>query len=147
MNNVFGSLLESNALFDLCLIIDNYIKSKYPATAGPKLTFGKYLLFLSRPGSHGLTQLLNFSRAHRTALNNSFEDFQTTIETLMDGDFAFSNNSQFPDRSIDWDFAITYGIRNFGGHRIEDQPVIYEKIEELSQRVLNTLFFLVENCV
>ena len=65
----------------------------------------------------------------------------------MDGDFAFSNNSQFPDSSIDWDFAITYRIRNFGGHRIEDQPVIYEKIEELSQRVLNTLFFLVENCV
>jgi hypothetical protein len=90
---------------------------------------------------------LNFTRSRVRDLNESFENFQTTIDTLFDGVFTFSDCSQLPDRSIDWDFAITYGIRNFGGHRIEDQPVIYEKIEELSQKVLNTLFFLVENCV
>jgi hypothetical protein len=45
---------------------------------------------------------------------------------------------------IEEDLAITYGFRNFGAHKVEDQPVVYQNFDEISMRILNALFFSVE---
>jgi len=142
-DNIFGSLLEINSIFDLCLVIDSYIKSKYatPQDAERK-TFGNHLKFLSNTGSHGLTTRLQFQNLGD--LNYDFtNDFQTTLDELIKSAYVISTGVSLTP--IDEDFAITYGLRNFGGHRIEDQPIIIREFSELTQRVYNALFFLVEN--
>lgn len=143
-HNVFSSLLEANALFDLCLSVDVFIKSKYrsPSTHA---TFGVHLNFLSGSGHHGLPTPLSFAGGRVGELRESFtRNFAGTLQNLLDSRFRFRDRSRL--QPIEQDFAIVYGVRNFCGHRIENQPIIYQNLEEISQRVLNTLFFLVENC-
>lgn len=144
--NVFGSLLEANALFDLCLVVDGFIKSKYsnPAEAA-EATFGAHLLFLSQKREHRLSTPLSFIGNRVGDLNGSFKNnFGKTLQDLLDSNYIFQDGSTL--QPVENDFAIVYGLRNFGGHRIENQPIINEKFFELSGRVLNVLFFLVENC-
>jgi hypothetical protein len=46
---------------------------------------------------------------------------------------------------IENDFAIAYRIRNFEAHKIDNQPILNNRMPELSQRILNALFFTLEN--
>lgn len=145
-HNVFSSLLEANTLFDTCLVVDTFIKSKYsnPQEAA-HATFGAHLTFLSANREHGLLSPLSFVGGRVGELRNAFiRDFANALQNLLNSNFRFADGSTL--RPIEEDFAIAYGVRNFGGHRIENQPVIYKNLEELCKRILNTLFFLVENC-
>jgi len=145
-HNVFSSLLEANALFDLCLAVDAFVKSKYSSPPA-RATFGTHLNFLSANREHGLPAPLSFVGGKVGQLRSAFTgDFAGTLQDLLlaHSTFRFSDRSTL--QPIEKDFAIAYGVRNFAGHRIENQPIIYRNFEELSRRILNTLFFLVENC-
>lgn len=135
-HNTFGSLLQASVIFDLCRIIDNAIKHKNPN----QWNFREHLTFLS---SRSSLQINNTTIGHEH-LNGKFtKNFSNTLQELLDSRYRF-RYIPTPQR-IDEDFAITYGFRNFGAHRIENQPVIYQNFEEILQRVLNALFFCVEN--
>jgi len=87
-------------------------------------------------------------------------DFGTVLVSTDDPDVKFleittyRNESNYNDfrhpntvnfvQSIEEDLTITYGFRNFGAHRIEDQPVVYKNFDKISERILNALFFSIE---
>lgn len=131
--NVFASLLHTNTIFDLCLIVDAIIKNKNPN----QWKFFDHLRFLSSACSLSLN-------ANRLAkLGNEFDsDFSSTLQRLLNSNYSFRDRSTL--KPIEEDIAITYGFRNFGAHKIEDQPIIYQNFEQISQRILNTLFFSIE---
>jgi len=133
--NIFSSLLHARHLFDLCLISDKAIEYKNPARGSRHLSFRDEMLFLSSPS----TASLSFNRTGLNTINNDFNsDFGRTMYDILLGRYHLSLSS------IENDFAVAYGIRNFGAHRIENQPVVYNRMGELVQRIFNTLFFTVE---
>ena len=131
--NVFSSLLQANTIFTLCLIIDNVIKQKNPN----QWRFSEHLKFLSSRSS------LNLNDQKIGELNNSFKDnFSNTLQKLLSSQYQFQDETK--PQPIEEDLAITYGFRNFGAHKVEYQPVIYQNFDEISRRILNALFFSVE---
>ena len=132
--NVFSSLLHAKALFDICLVVEKVIEHKNPrsATKGAKLYFSDEIGFLSQKTSLMLV-------SHIGKLNNDFDgDFAGTLSDILDSKYAPTLSS------IEEDLAIAYGIRNFGAHKLENQPVLCQRMVELSQRLLNALFFSIE---
>jgi hypothetical protein len=131
--NTFSSLLQTNTIFNLCLIIDNVLKLKNPNTSQWRLW--DHLIFLSCKG------LLRFNGI--SGLGTAFkEKFKDTLEKLLGSNYFLDNGDQL--NPIEEDFAIVYGFRNFAAHRIEHHPIIYQHFEEIISRILNVLFFSIE---
>jgi hypothetical protein len=132
VQNDFASLLESNLIFDLCLITDSVIKL---------LDNKKY--FIEHFDYMASRSFLNLNSKKAGEANQRFKaDFKSTLSDLLQGTFSFSDRSQ-PDRMAT-DFLITYGFRNHSAHSIESKKIVYENFPNIIQRVLNSLFLSVE---
>ena len=135
-SNAFSSILHAKLLFDLSVIADKVIEYKNPRRRRhERLVFAEELIFLSTQHP-----LLSFNTGNKIQmLNDDFNtDFSGTLAALL------RRTYHLPFSGIENDFAITYGIRNFGAHKIENQPCIYKNIAQISQSILNTLFFTIE---
>jgi hypothetical protein len=144
--NVFGSLLQGNTILDLCLIVENVIRKQIKYNwPKPKneLTMRNLLTQMSKELSLNLHRGSKGSKDNNFGkLNIDFKDFSKTLKELLSSQYHFQDGATL--QPIEEDLAITYGFRNFGAHKIEDQPVIYKKFDEISGRILNALFFSVE---
>ena len=128
----FASLLETNLIFDLCLVIDLIIK-----TADSKQYFAEHFDYMASQS------LLTVNTAKAREANDKFKaDFGRTLVELLSGTFTFADNSK--PTPLETDLLVVYGFRNYSAHSIESQKVIYEKFLEIIQRVLNALFFVIE---
>jgi len=47
-------------------------------------------------------------------------------------------------KGIEEYLIVAYAFRNFAAHSLESLQLLYEKFEEIFQRVLNTFFFAIE---
>jgi len=133
MKNTFSSLLQANIVFNLCLVIDNTIKNKNSG----KWKFSEHLKFLSDMSLLSLTEQ-KISDLNRSFINN----FSGALTDLLSSQYYFQDGSSI--NPIEEDLAISYGFRNFGAHRIEVQPIIYNNFERITDRILNGLFFTIE---
>jgi len=133
--NEFSSLLHAVTLFDLCLVVEKVIEYKNPDSTkmGAKLQFRDEIIFLSKEKYISKAkEILN--------LNDNFnENFSGTLSNLLESKYAHLKLSP-----IEEDLAIAYGMRNFAAHKLKSEPVLYERMGELSQRLLNALFFSIE---
>ena len=138
--NVFGSLLQTNTLLDLCLIVENVMKKQIN-----KPTMYELLIQLSNQLSLNLHKGSGGSGDKNLGkLNTDFkgDNFGKTLEELLTSQYRFQDGTEL--KSIEKDLAITYGFRNFGAHKIENQPVVYKNFGKISESILNSLFFSVE---
>ena len=138
--NVFSSLLQANTILNFCIIVENVIKKqkKYQNKKLNALTIKPLLEFLSSNSSLNLHKNDNLKY-----LNDDFgKDFSKTVQELIKSQYQFQDGTT--PQPIEEDLAITYGFRNFGAHKVEDQPVVYQNFDEISKRILNALFFSVE---
>ena len=138
--NVFSTLLQANTILDLCLIVENVMKKQIN-----KPTMYELLIHLSNQLS------LNLHKGSKGSQNNNLsklgidfdgENLGKTLKELLSSQYRFQDGPAL--QSIEEDLAITYGFRNFGAHEIENQPVVYNNFDEISRRILNTLFFSIE---
>jgi hypothetical protein len=136
--NVFGDLLQSDILFDICLIVDNIIRHKNPNKNDKRkrLLFSDQLKFLSDK------KLIHLDSSIGKLGKDFTADFSDTLKKLLDSTYSFPDENTMP---IDVDFAISLGFRNFGAHKIEDQSIISERFDQIYQRILNVLFFCIES--
>ena len=133
--NVFASLLHVNCIFSLCLVIDNALREKNPDPA--QWRFSQNLIHLSSRSS------LELDSGKVGEINSRFGlNFQNTLADLLDSEFAFADGTT--PIPIARDLAIAYGFRNFGAHRVEDQSIVCERFQDISQRILNSMFFTIE---
>jgi len=126
--------MHAKLLFDLSVIVDKVIEYKNPRK-GQKLKFADELIFLSvRP-----RRLLSFNVGNKVGrLSDSFHtDFSGTLKNLLRRTYPIALTD------IETDFAVTYGIRNFGAHRIENQPCLYNNMPKLAQKILNSMFYTI----
>lgn len=142
--NTFSSILHANLLFDLTVILDKVIEHKNPRRRTPnqKLYLADELIHISTSNRIPRRKLLSFNLNNKIGtLKGSFEgDFSGTLKLLLNRRYTASTLSE-----IECNFAIAYGIRNFGAHKIENQKILYKKMPQISQSILNSLFYVIEN--
>ncbi len=128
-------MMHAKLLFDLSVITDKVVEYKNPRK-GQKLSFADELILLSVPP----ISLMSFNVGNKIGtLNHSFgTDFSGTLKTLLKRTYST------PLSEIENDFAITYGIRNFGAHKIENQPYLYNNMPKIAQSILNSMFYTVD---
>lgn len=131
--NDFAGLLESGLLFDICLVVDSAIRYKNHT----KWKFADHVEFLSS------ALRFNLNKDRLSKLNSAFrQDFMNVTSTLIAGTWKFGDGLALSEAEVD--MALAYGLRNLSAHRIESFPVIYEKFNDISQRVMNVLFLVAE---
>jgi hypothetical protein len=130
----FAGQLQLNLLFDLTLVIDGAIKAKSPSV----WKFIDLAAFLNGKRRLGL------NKTELRRLNKAFNhDFETTLQTYLDGLGRLTNGSTVPPLAAD--LGIAYGIRNRGAHGVEGTPSVWTRFGDIHQSLLNTLFWAVED--
>jgi hypothetical protein len=134
--NTFSSIMHADLLFDFSVIVDKVMEYKNPIRRTQRLTFADELIFLSVAPR----RLLSFNVGDKIRiLKDDFQaDFSGTLSRLFKRRYALALTD------IERDFAITYGIRNFGAHKIENQPSLYNNLAKIAQSELNALFCTIE---
>jgi len=131
--NDFAALLETNLLFNLCLVIDATICNKNRR----KRRFIDHAEFLSSAAG------LSISHPQLTEINTAFNnDFPSMVGKLLSGKFVFKDGQVLSESGID--LSLAYGFRNFGAHKVEGFPIVYQNFEEIAQRLMDVLFLALE---
>ncbi len=131
--NHFAALLESNLLFNLCLVIDATIHNK---------NIGKWK-FIDHAEFLSVACGLGISRSQLVEINNAFKkDFPFMAGKLLSGNYVFNDGQVLYESGID--LALAYGFRNFGAHKVEGFPIVYQNFEGLAQRLMNVLILSLE---
>jgi hypothetical protein len=134
LKSEFGSQFCLNLLFDLILVIDSATK---PYSNGKK--FIDHAAFIANKAGSLMTQK-DLGDANREAAR---ADTEKCIHLLLDQKLV-ATNSGFRFAGIDRDIAVSYVLRNEGGHSIAALPVISERMNEILQSAFNVLFLVVE---
>jgi hypothetical protein len=137
-DSAFVSQLELNLLFDLALVIDCILK---PMSGSQGASFYHQAVYLANRASLGISgnQLGEANQAAN-------RDFTATITTLISESGSVLNDRTTVLYGIEKDLAISYIIRNLGGHSMPSLPVLRQRKDQIEQAVFNTLFFAVETC-
>jgi hypothetical protein len=133
LENELSSLLNLGLLFNLCVIIEKTIEYKKTTSGELKYYSAKIKHLISRTS-------LTLTDSEVSTISKEFDSFGITMRGILDGTHTVMSTKS----PIEADLMISLGIRNHGAHEVENQPIVYERWDELSQRVLNVLFFVVE---
>jgi hypothetical protein len=129
----FAGQLFMNILFDILLTIEAALRAKNPAAN----SFIDHAEYLSQRAGIPITN------AKLRELNQSFNaDFDSTILSLLDGNFVFSDGSTLT--RMQSDIAIAYGMRNRAAHDLTPTPVMWQRFHEIMQVLLNVLFMTID---
>ena len=136
--NRMASHIETTSIFELCKLAEVLLVDKFPSN--------RHIDFIVR-----IEKLCQDSRVSLNLKQNNLgflngerdSDFKNTIGGLIDHTYSHQRFVSSP-APIEFDIALTYCLRNFGGHKIEDQKLIYERFDHIIQGILNTIFFIIE---
>ena len=136
----FSALLERGILFDFCQVVDNILMRKTK-----QLTFSGHLKFLSD------NSFLKFDKQQNKDIKDlcgivgdlTANRFANNLQSILDSRYKFKDGTCL--LGIEKDFVITYGFRNFGGHKIKSWSKIYKNFDPIIlEGVFNALFFSIE---
>lgn len=144
--NPFSSLIETDLIFGLCLIIEEILKEKDTTSylSDKSVYFSNRIAFLSEKTD------LSIHDTNTRASNRGWK-LKTTISQDCSGHRlagTLSNllGSTYPHTyGIEDDLVLAYALRNFAAHSIAGLQLVYKKFETIVQRVLNALFFSIES--
>lgn len=132
-SNSFASLLELNVFLTLCRLVEDLI---YEKTGAGRLKGA--LENLSK--NSGLS--LHKDDKLRKVEVAFYKNQQGILRELLEGKYIFEDSTK--PTQIEIDLTITFITRNFSTHRIEMEALIYEQFDELAQRIINSVFFTIE---
>ena len=133
----FASQLHLNLLFDLALVVDGAIAVHNPPQPGGYKSFLDHAEFLATSSSLAVTR--QELRQANTAANCNVDQ---TLSDLIDGIFQTSPTNTL--RGKERDLAVTYVLRNQGGHGVAPIPALQSRAGEVYRSVFRTLFLVIE---
>lgn len=133
----FASQLHLNLLFDLALVVDGAIATHNPPTPGGYKSFLDHAEFLAMSSSLSVNR--QELRQANTAANLNVDQ---TLNDLLDATFQASPTNTL--RGKERDLAVTYVLRNQGGHGVAPIPVLQLRAAEVYRSVFRTLFLVIE---
>lgn len=128
-NNTISSLFYLEIIFDLCKVLEFFIKNP---NRDNFLEDIKDLAVKFNPNSPVINVI---SRDFHT--NN----FMPTLKEILDNRYNI-NNDELDE--LEKDILITYGFRNFGAHRIEENRIIIENFENIIKKIMNVIFYAID---
>lgn len=138
-SNRMASHIETALIFELCKLTEALLTKQIgPNQSNWKLpTRIEHFCQDARVNLNLVRNNLGFLNAERD------RDFENTIKDLMNHTY---NDPRFVRNPtpIEFDIALTYCLRNFGGHKIQDQKTIYEEFEKIVHAILNSIFYIIE---
>lgn len=123
---VIAPVIFLHSLSPFLIMLEMLLKIKYPKPKNAnKWNYGNVLEKLANDESWTLEQLGDVNDARDT-------DFEQWIEECLN------------KNSIEGDFELTYGLRNFSFHKIESQQKLWERFTDILQSTWNCFFKAVE---
>lgn len=132
LENELSSLLNLGLLFNLCVVIEKTIEHKKTSPGELRFYSDKIKHLISRTS-------LTLTNDEVGTVSREFDSFGSTMSAILSGTYHIISKTP-----IEADLMVSLGIRNHGAHELENQPIMYQNWDDLSQRVLNVLFFTVE---
>lgn len=145
--NILASYVSTAPIFELCKLAEVLLKRRYSESTikrqySNKADFIHYIDYFCKDTSINLKlKQNNIGYLNNELKNNS--TFSSTINGLVQHSYTHGNFVSSP-QPIEYDIALTYCLRNFGGHKIEDQRVLSKKFEKIVTSILNFIFFTIE---
>lgn len=133
----FASQLHLNLLFDLALVVDGAIAIHNTPQAGGSKSFLDHAEALATKS--GLQVTRQELRQANKAANQNVEQ---ALSKLLDGIFQASPTNTLGGKERD--LAVTYVVRNQGGHGVGPIPVVQSRANEVYRSVFRTLFWVIE---
>lgn len=131
-NNEFSKLKNLDTVFNLCLIIDNIlgkkINEKYISGKIKKLCSQKYNV--SEQDCENIKKKLDFE-------NNP----ENAIMSCLSLNYIYNG---IPVKKEVLNLIFIWGLRNYGGHKIESGNILIEKFEEILKLIFNGLFIILQ---
>lgn len=138
-------LIFTNALFSLLLVLDSLLKT-WGNPQNIRWKFAEHLLKLAK---------------HETwiASNVQIKDYMRELDVSqrMESDFnkwckelighsgqTYTTKGGRTLETLEHDFVLAYGLRNFSVHSVKSQGVLWENYTEVLQSLLNCLFKTIE---
>lgn len=145
--NILASYISTALIFELCKLAEVLLKRRYPEDTikrvyPNKADFIHYIDYFCKDSSINL----NLRQGNIGYLNGELKNsstFSSTIDGLVQHSYAHKNFVSSP-KPIECAIALTYCLRNFGGHKIEDQRILSNKFENIVTSILNFIFFVIE---
>lgn len=134
-DNPFAGQIGLNVLLDLVQVVESSIATWELATHGQ--TFPAKALALSARAGLALTQddIGDLNQGQRG-------NFEATIASLVDSIFQNSRGRAF--ESTECDIGVAYVLRNRAAHHVGGSPVVRSRFVEVTQRVANALFLVID---
>ncbi len=146
--NELASYIETSSIFELCKLSEVLVRKIYKDeesrcgyNLGKKPSFTHFLECFCRDDQIKL----NLTQKILTDTNNNKfnQDLDKTISSLLNNDLSIKIGSS-KLQPIECSILLAYCLRNFGGHKIEDQKVIYQNFDSIMESLFYTIFFIIE---
>jgi len=128
--NEFSKLRNLDLIFNLCLIIDETMKKKtnqeYISESIKQLCSSK----LNETDAHGIFAKLDFRN-----------DFENAVKTCLSLNYSYNSRSINKEVLL---LILVWGLRNFGGHKIEARELFVDNYQNLVKQLLSVLFLTIE---
>lgn len=128
--NEFSKLRNVDVIFNLCLIIDEVMKKKTNK------------VFISDSVKQISANNLNEQNAGDIYDSLNFKnDFENAVKTCLN--MNYSHNSRNVSKEV-LILILVWGLRNFGGHRIEAKQLFVDEYQNLLEKLMSALFIILE---
>ena len=127
--NTIASLLYLEIIFDLCRVFEYLIKDRTTTL------FDSVKNLSNKYKSTSLINNLQNSNDFNTA------NFMKTLNELLNGTYQINDLNL---DEIEKDILISFGFRNFGAHKIEENKLIVNNFENIIKSIINSIFLSIE---
>lgn len=140
-NSEFAGLFMLNLLFNLVLIIDNYLYARSSNQQNNNnskfFELAKNLLINS-----GIETNIDNCKRNLSNMNSETLDFDNKISMLLDRTYNFPAPIQ--KAPLYYDVCICYCIRNHSAHNLSLSKTIAIRFHDICRSILNVLFLSIE---
>jgi hypothetical protein len=127
--NTVASLLYLEIIFDLCRVFEYLIK------------INSQDKFLDSVKNLAKEYKVNSAILQINPSDFNTDNFMTTLENILNNNFQI--NSSTVD-NLEKDILVTYGFRNFGAHKIEENSIIVANFEKIVKSITNSILLAIE---
>ncbi|MCK4521253.1 MAG: hypothetical protein KAU20_01675 [Nanoarchaeota archaeon] len=143
--NKLASFIETTIIFELCklcevLLKKIYVESLIKHNYNNKSDFIHYIDYFCNDNLVSLNLRQNNLGFLNAEIKNNF---QNTIQALVNNSYTHHSFISSPS-PIEYSIALTYCLRNFGGHKIEEQQTLCNEFEKIVKAIFNFIFFMIE---
>ena len=144
-DSLMAPLIFTNALFTLLLVLDNLLKS-WNNSRQRRWKFSDHLIEIAKQESWGNSQQNAQQYLDDLEVNSRRDtDFGKWCKELTGyNGQTYTTRGNRTLETLEHDFVLAYGLRNFSAHSVKSQSVLWENYTEVLQAILNCLFKTIE---